>query len=145
MTNDQTERPASGSRGRLIAASTVNRVGLGVGLGSLLVLAGFGAIAGSAPPAWVINMGVVLLGVALGILAGFLVSPYAEEEKNFSSYAKYLLAILTGYLASKLDRAIEAAIAAAATDPAVSLRMILFFTSLLASLLITFVARRYPI
>ncbi len=128
-----------------MSPTTVNRIGLGIGLIALLFLAIVGILAGSTPPVWVMNVGIVLLGTAVGVMIGFLVSPYEDEEKNFSSYAKYLFALVTGYMASKLDGAIEAAVTAAAADQGAAFRILAFIISLLAALLITFVARRYPL
>jgi uncharacterized membrane protein YeaQ/YmgE (transglycosylase-associated protein family) len=134
-----------GGAGRDVPAATVNRIGLGIGIGSIVVLGVVGAVAGSTPPVWTLNLGVVFVAVAVGVLVGFLVSPYEDEAKNFGTYAKYLLAIVSGYMASKLDRAIEGAITAATTQPEVALRILIFLAVFLASLLVTFVARRYPV
>ena len=135
----------NGGGGRDLDAATVNRIGLGIGVGSIVLLGILGAVAGSNPPVWAINLGVAFVAVAVGVLVGFLVSPYEDEAKNFGTYAKYLLAIVSGYLASKFDRAIDGAIATASAEPAVALRILIFLAVFLASVLVTFVARRYPI
>jgi hypothetical protein len=138
--------PGGGAGGRReLDAAVVNRIGLGIGAGSIAFLAVLGAVAGDRPPVWALNLGVAFVAVAVGVLVGFLVSPYEDEAKNFGTYAKYLLALVSGYLASKLDGAIEGAVAAASHSPAVALRILIFLAVFLAAMLVTFVARRYPV
>jgi hypothetical protein len=129
-----------------MGAPTVNRLGLGAGISLLVILGYLGVCGGGHVQKWMINFALVIFGVGLGILVGFLASPYeGDEKKRFPVYAKYLLVAVSGYLASKLDKGIDSAISASATQPEVALQVIIFLGSVVMSIVIAFVARRYPL
>lgn len=59
-----------------------------------------------------LNIMSVIFGMGMSIPMGFLLSPLTrEEEFQFNSIGKALLTFVSGYLISKLDRTIEAALA----------------------------------
>ncbi len=55
-----------------------------------------------------LNLTVLVSAAAMGWLVGVLLSPYdAKEKKEFPKYSAAVSAFISGYLASKLDRALE--------------------------------------
>jgi hypothetical protein len=59
-----------------------------------------------------LNIMSVILGMGLSVPTGFLLTPLTKLERfQFSSIGKALLTFVSGYLVSKLDRTIEAALA----------------------------------
>src|SRR4029077_494448 len=58
-----------------------------------------------------INLLIVLLAIALGMLCGIMVTPISKEEGQiFETYTKYIFTFISGYLFSKIDPIITASL-----------------------------------
>jgi hypothetical protein len=72
----------------------------------LAILSGFVQVPYN-PPAIALSVAIGLVGLVIGWLAGFLLSPYnLTETKRFATAGTAVSSFLTGYLASKLDGSI---------------------------------------
>ena len=87
----------------------------------------------------------LILGTLLGVLLGFLLSPEEDEMKNFETYSKYILTLISGYLASKFDTALNQIITGISQDEVVGFRLVAFLAAMILGLISTFVVRRYPL
>jgi hypothetical protein len=97
------------------------------------------------PQSFEITLVVITFGASIGWLLGFVLSPYTPDEKaRFTDYAKAFGVLVSGYLAGKIDplfsRLLEPGFV---FDPKRGIRVIAFLTSLLLSLIVTFVFRAY--
>jgi hypothetical protein len=93
-------------------------------------------------PSNVLQVLLCLAGGALGWIIGILVSPLdAGEKKQFSDFAKALVALISGYLVGKVDSLLQ--FASAAANEELLVRVLLFATCFLLTAQFTFVGRRY--
>jgi hypothetical protein len=94
------------------------------------------------PQPRLLNVAIAVFGVCVGWLVGAVVSPYDDKEKTeFSAYIKLISTFLSGYALSKADQFFPNS--AALTDSLLVIRILIFVSSFLAMMLITFYFRRY--
>jgi hypothetical protein len=93
----------------------------------------------------IITLAILAFGFAVGSVMGTAVSPSDEKEsKRFSTYAKAVAVFFTGYLASKLDGAINAALPILNhPTPLNAFRILAFATTVLLVAKATFACRSY--
>jgi hypothetical protein len=92
-----------------------------------------------------VTFAILAFGFAVGSVIGTAVSPSDEKEsKRFSTYAKAVAVFFTGYLASKLDGAINAALPILNhPTPLNAFRILAFATTVLLVAKATFACRSY--
>jgi hypothetical protein len=88
-----------------------------------------------------------VLGVAIGWLAGTLISPYGSEAKQFATFGKVVSAFVTGFLVSKVDSIFTLLSREEyhnlITQPMVIRRFLITVTTALLSMMVVFIAREY--
>jgi hypothetical protein len=63
------------------------------------------------PAEYPINVLIIILAIALGVTLGLMVTPVSSEERTaFADYAKYIATFVSGYLISKIDPIVTAAL-----------------------------------
>lgn len=92
-----------------------------------------------------INIMIVLCGLSSGWLLGILISPYSiKEQNNFSNYTKAFAVFFSGYLIGKLDKVIgELFQPDIFFDITNGFRALLFISSIVVSMITTFIFRQY--
>ena len=91
-----------------------------------------------------INLAVIVLGLCLGWLLGIFIAPYKGEETHFKELASAVAAFLSGYLVSKVDGLITKLLSPdQVMNPVAGFRVISAISSLVLSLIATYVARAY--
>jgi hypothetical protein len=97
------------------------------------------------PQSFATNLLVITFGAAIGWLLGIVLSPYTrEEERRFGDYAKGFAVFASGYLVGKIDKLLSSLLDPEfVLDPMRGFRVMAFLTSLIISLIATFVFRRY--
>lgn len=86
----------------------------------------------------------ILFGGALGWLFGVVVSPYTkDEESRFSKYAGAVSVFASGYLTAKIDPLVDKILHPDFIDTSSIVRILMFFTAFLVSLLWTHASRSY--
>ncbi len=93
----------------------------------------------------IVTFAILAFGFAVGSVIGTAVSPSDEKEsKRFSTYAKAVAVFFTGYLASKLDGAIDRAVPLLTSPtPLNAFRILAFATTVLLVAKATFACRSY--
>ena len=139
MSVHTSERPADAGHGQDLLGNRLRldfRIKHGLGLGGL---ATFALLIALAPPFmlhdWApgselaFTLIVALSGMAVGLLIGFLASPYSSsEDKRFSQYASILSAFISGYAVSQLQPWIEEFVRQG-TENALPIARLLLFTA----------------
>jgi len=94
---------------------------------------------------FILNLTIIIFGTTIGWIAGILSSPYGQKEKEqFTTIVKGVTVFLSGYAMAKLDPIITVILKPEMfIEPVVAFRAIAFMTSLLLSVVITFVYRKY--
>lgn len=92
-----------------------------------------------------INLAIVVLGISVGLLLGMYISPYGTgERQNFAEYATAVSAFLSGYLLAKIDGLITKLFSPEQIlRPVAGFRLVSGFSSLIVTMLITYVVRAY--
>ena len=93
----------------------------------------------------IISISIVALGLSGGMIGGTALSPSDKKEsKRFTSFGQALTAFVSGYLASKLNPLIDAAITSNPLTNSVDFfRLVAFLATLLAVGKATFSCRSY--
>lgn len=94
----------------------------------------------------VIHIAAMVLGAALGWIIGILASPYGDtEQKQFSQLVKDVSVFLSGYALAKIDPIIARIVNpdTLLNNPINILRILIFLSAFLLSLLLTFEHRQY--
>jgi ABC-type lipoprotein release transport system permease subunit len=128
-----------------MSTELINRIVLSIGAAFWAVLAGFCGLMGADSSSRLLNGSVLILGTVTGVMVGFLVTPEADEQKNFAAYSKSLFTLLTGYLAGKLDPAISGFVQHMPTQPIAGFRVIVCVSAFILAVIATFIVRRYPL
>lgn len=92
-----------------------------------------------------LNLSTLVLGITLGWLTGFIVTPYTkQEEKQFLTYSKAISVFVSGYLVAKIDKVVERILSPDHLFQAIiAFRGMVFVSSFIVALLITFIFRKY--
>lgn len=92
-----------------------------------------------------INLGLVILGGAIGWVIGIFLTPYGEGQKaEFAEYASVIALFASGYLVGKIDAAISHLLKPENLfTPMVGFRLVITFSSFLLGMLVTVVIRYY--
>ncbi|WP_345986706.1 hypothetical protein WCX49_06160 [Sulfurimonas sp. HSL-1656] len=92
-----------------------------------------------------INLGLVILGGAIGWVVGIFLTPYSAGQKaEFAEYASVIALFSSGYLVGKVDAAISHMLRPENLfTPMVGFRLIITFSSFLLGMLVTVVIRYY--
>ena len=92
-----------------------------------------------------INLAIVVLGVSVGWLLGMYISPYGKgEEQRFAEYATAVSAFLSGYILAKVDGLITKLLSPEQIlRPVAGFRLIAGFSTLIVTMLVTYVVRAY--
>ncbi|TCB58221.1 hypothetical protein [Acinetobacter terrae] len=92
-----------------------------------------------------INILIVLFGLSFGWLIGIIVSPYNSNESIiFTQYTKAFTAFFSGYTIGKLDQITDEVFSPEFIfDPTNGFRLLIFISSFIISMIITFVFRQY--
>ena len=92
-----------------------------------------------------INIGLLILGGAIGWVIGIFLTPYGEGQKaEFSEYASVIALFVSGYLVGKVDAAISHLFKPEYLFTQVAgFRLVTTFSSFLLGMLVTVVIRYY--
>jgi D-alanyl-lipoteichoic acid acyltransferase DltB (MBOAT superfamily) len=92
-----------------------------------------------------LNLSTLVLGITLGWLAGFIVTPYTkQEEKQFLTYSKAISVFVSGYLVAKINDVVERMLSPDHLfQTIVVFRGMVFVSAFIVALLITFIYRKY--
>ncbi|WP_345971399.1 hypothetical protein WCX72_05985 [Sulfurimonas sp. HSL1-6] len=92
-----------------------------------------------------INLGLVILGGAIGWVVGIFLTPYSAGQKaEFAEYASVIALFASGYLVGKVDAAISHMLKPENLfTPIVGFRLVITFSSFLLGMLVTVVIRYY--
>ena len=92
-----------------------------------------------------INLAVIVLGLSVGWLLGFYTAPYNKHEATeFKELATAVSVFLSGYLVAKVDGLITKILSPEQVmRPVAGFRVIAAFSSLVLSLIVTYVGRAY--
>ena len=94
----------------------------------------------------IFSLSLVLLGSAIGWALGTLFAPYAGEAQEFAQFTAYISTFLSGYALAKIDPLITKILSpefALHISKNSAFRLCSFFSSVILSLIITFIFRRY--
>ncbi len=102
-------------------------------------------LSGSSYEEKMMNFTLGLLGGVVGYFMGVLISPYdIQEKEEFSAYTKAVSLFISGYLLGKIDHLVGLLFSPAFfSDKLLAFRFVLFVLSVLGSLVVTFVYRKY--
>ena len=92
-----------------------------------------------------LNLATIVLGLCIGWMFGMYISPYGKgEELKFAEYATAVSAFVSGYLVAKIDGLITKLLSPEQVlQPVAGFRLIAGFSTLIVTMLVTYVVRAY--
>ena len=125
--------------------STQAKLLSGYGLGALAL--GYAIVAGHAigttPSDKTLNVLLCVAGGVFGWIAGMLVTPGADERKDFSKVGGALMTFITGFLLAKFEPLLDARLNEGSNNSDILIRSLLFAVSFGVGALFVFVGRKY--
>ncbi len=146
----QGQTPPTGAKDRMLGlldrTSDKVRYAFGAYLIMFLPLIWCCFVVGKSKTACAMNIAILVFGSASGWLVGTIFSPYDKVEgEAFEKYGKAVYAFISGYLLSKLDKLTVRIFDPDFffSSPGVRFHAIILLTSVLLTMLMTFVLRKY--
>ena len=125
--------------------STQAKLIAGYGLGTLAL--GYAIIAGhtigATPSDKTLNVLLCVAGGVFGWIAGMLVTPGADERKDFSKVGGALMTFVTGFFLAKFEPLLDARLSDGSSSSDMLIRSLLFAVSFGVGALFVFVGRKY--
>jgi hypothetical protein len=98
---------------------------------------------GTTPSDKTLNVLLCVAGGVFGWIAGMLVTPGADEKKDFSRVGGALMTFITGFFLAKFEPLLDARLSAGSDNGDMLIRSLLFAVSFGVGALFVFVGRKY--
>ena len=117
--------------------------GYGLGAAAMAYAIYAGSSIGSTPTDKTLNVLLCVAGGVFGWITGMLITPGADEKKDFSKVGGALMTFVTGFLLAKFEPLLDMELKDGADTSAILVRSLLFAVSFGVGALFVFVGRKY--